>query len=74
MRIHELTDRDGRLFPRIEHVGIRRWHPTIAATRPDTRLTDETIPTVDLGLFRSRKAATAAVNLVVTHWTWDRED
>jgi hypothetical protein len=70
MRLSELTDRDGRLSTRIEHVAIRRWHATITAT---TCLTDRMIPTVDLGVFRSRKAAKAAANLVVDHWTWTVE-
>ena len=74
MRLLELSDRDGRLLTQVEHVAIRRWHATITAVRPDTRLADEMIPTVDLGVFRSRKAARAAADLVVGHWAWNRED
>ena len=74
MRLHELTARDGRPSTRLEHVAIRRWHATITARRPDTRLADEMIPTVDLGVFRSRKAAEAGADLVVEHWTWNSAD
>ena len=63
MRLHQLIDqRDGRLFTFIEHVALRRWHVTITAMQPGTRFADETIPTIDLGVFRSRKAALAAAN------------
>jgi len=71
MRLHELTDRDGRLSTQIEHVTIGRWHATITA---NTRPADRMIPTVALGVFRSRKAAKAAANLVVEHWTWNNQD
>jgi hypothetical protein len=42
--------------------------------QPGTRYADETIPTIDLGVFRSRKAALAAANLVVRYWMWNGED
>jgi len=42
------------------------------ATR--TGLVDDMIPTIDLGVFRSRKAAKVAANLVLKHWTWNIED
>jgi hypothetical protein len=42
--------------------------------RPDTRLADEMIPTVDLGVFHSRRAARAAADLVVGNWAWNSED
>jgi hypothetical protein len=75
MRLHQLIDqRDGRLFTFIEHVALRRWHVTITAMQPGTRYADETIPTIDLGVFRSRKAALAAANLVVRYWMWNGED
>ncbi len=73
MRLHVLTDREGRLTTQIEHVAMRRWHATITATRPNTHLADQTIPTLDLGVFRSRKAAQAAANLVTEHWAWDED-
>jgi hypothetical protein len=74
MRLLEVCDRDGRLLTQVEHVAIRRWHATITAMRPETRLADETIPTIDLGVFRSRKAARAAADLVVGHWAWNSAD
>ena len=74
MRLHELTDFDGRLSTQLDHVAIRRWHATITARRPDTGITDDMIPTIDLGVFRSRRAAKDAANLVLKHWTWNTED
>jgi len=74
MRLLELSDRDGRLLTQVERVASRRWHATITAVRPGTRVADEMIPTVDLGVFRSRKAARAAADLVVGHWAWNSED
>jgi len=71
MRLLELTDRDGRLSVQIRHVAVRRWHATITAMRPNTGIVDDTIPIVDLGVFRSRKGATAAANLIVEHWAWN---
>ena len=52
-----MTDRDGRLSTQLDHVAIRRWHATITARRPDTGLGVDMIPIIDLGVFRSRKAA-----------------
>ena len=49
-------------------------HATITAKRPNTGLMDDMIPTIDLGVFRSRKAAKDAANLVLKHWTWNTED
>jgi hypothetical protein len=74
MLLNKLIERNGRLSIHIEHVGLRRWHPTITAMRPDSRLVDERIPIVDLGVFRTRKAAKAAANLVAENWTWDSDD
>jgi hypothetical protein len=73
MRLLELSDRDGRLLTQVERVASRRWHATITAVRPGTRVADEMIPTVDLGVFRSRKAARSAADLVVGHWAWNGE-
>lgn len=74
MLLHGLTNRYGRLSTQIDHVAFRRWHATITATRPDSHLADEMIPIVDLGVFRSGKAAKAAANLIVEHWEWNSED
>ena len=74
MLLHELTSRDGRLSTQIDHVAFRHWHATITAMRPHSHLADEMIPTVDLGAFRSRKAAKAAATLIVEHWQWNSED
>ena len=73
MRLYEMTDREGRLSTQLEHVAIRRWHATITAMRPATRGSDKMIPTIDLGVFHSRKAAKAAADLIVGHWTWVSE-
>jgi hypothetical protein len=38
MRLFELSDRNGRLLTQVEHVALRRWHATITAVCPRTRL------------------------------------
>ena len=79
MDLNELTEvngtasRERTLSTVIERLTARRWHVTISVTQPGSRAVDNTVPVIDLGVFRSMRAAKSAAHLVIESWVWEPE-
>ena len=79
MDLNELTELNGTasrgrtLSTVIERLAARRWHVTISVMQPGGRAVDSTVPVVDLGVFRSMRAAKSAAHLVIESWVWEPE-
>ncbi len=79
MDLNELTELNGTassertLSTVIERLTARRWYVTISVMQPGSRAVDSTVPVIDLGVFRSMRAAKSAVHLVIESWVWEPE-
>ena len=68
--LRDADQRVGELAVRIRRLAPHRWHATITVLHPATSVQDETVPIVDLGIFRTTHAARSATDLVTTRWSW----
>ncbi len=68
---HDSTDDERTLKTVFERLSSRRWRVTISVVQPGGRDVDTTVPMIDLGVFRSKRAATSAATMVLESWVWE---
>src|SRR6476660_941455 len=68
---HDSTDHERTLKTVFERLSSRRWRATISVVQPGGRDIDNTVPRIDLGVFRSKRASTSAAIMVLESWVWE---
>jgi hypothetical protein len=68
---HDSTDHGRTLKTVFERLSSRRWRVTISVVQPGGGDVDSAVPMIDLGVFRSKRAATSAATMVLESWVWE---